>query len=163
MAGKARVHELAKELGVSSKQVLSKLQDLGEYVKSASSTVEAPVARKLRDSMAAVATTVPRVVRAPPAPARVVSPARARPSAMPVPRHPRPRRRRARAPGAGRRRGPAQTSASRRRAPPRRRRVPGHGPARSPGRSGPDARRAAGPDGAGSRGAVGAEPGRPAA
>ncbi|MCF7550085.1 translation initiation factor IF-2 [Pseudonocardia sp. WMMC193] len=52
MAGKARVHELAKELGISSKQVLSKLQDLGEFVKSPSSTVEAPVARKLRDSMA---------------------------------------------------------------------------------------------------------------
>ncbi|MGH3911040.1 MAG: translation initiation factor IF-2 N-terminal domain-containing protein, partial [Pseudonocardiaceae bacterium] len=48
MAGKARVHELAKELGVTSKEVLSKLADLGEYVKSASSTVEAPVARKLR-------------------------------------------------------------------------------------------------------------------
>ena len=52
MAGKARVHELAKELGISSKQVLSKLQDLGEYVKSPSSTVEAPVVRKLRESMA---------------------------------------------------------------------------------------------------------------
>ncbi|KAA1030733.1 translation initiation factor IF-2 [Pseudonocardia sp. EV170527-09] len=52
MAGKARVHELAKELGISSKQVLSKLQDLGEYVKSPSSTVEAPVVRKLRDAMA---------------------------------------------------------------------------------------------------------------
>ncbi|MBC8092971.1 MAG: translation initiation factor IF-2 N-terminal domain-containing protein, partial [Pseudonocardia sp.] len=51
MAGKARVHELAKELGISSKQVLSRLQDLGEYVKSPSSTVEAPVARKLRDSV----------------------------------------------------------------------------------------------------------------
>ncbi|MDQ4102728.1 MAG: translation initiation factor IF-2 N-terminal domain-containing protein, partial [Actinomycetota bacterium] len=50
MAGKARVHELAKELGVTSKEVLKKLADLGEYVKSASSTVEAPVARKLRDS-----------------------------------------------------------------------------------------------------------------
>ncbi|HEY9414091.1 MAG TPA: translation initiation factor IF-2 N-terminal domain-containing protein, partial [Pseudonocardia sp.] len=52
MAGKARVHELAKELGITSKQVLSKLQDMGEYVKSPSSTVEAPVARKLRESMA---------------------------------------------------------------------------------------------------------------
>ncbi len=50
MAGKARVHELAKELGVTSKEVLTKLADLGEYVKSASSTVEAPVARRLRDS-----------------------------------------------------------------------------------------------------------------
>ena len=51
MAGKARVHELANELGISSKQVLSKLQDLGEYVKSPSSTVEAPVARRLRESV----------------------------------------------------------------------------------------------------------------
>jgi translation initiation factor IF-2 len=50
VAGKARVHELAKELGVTSKQVLSKLADMGEYVKSASSTVEAPVARRLRES-----------------------------------------------------------------------------------------------------------------
>jgi translation initiation factor IF-2 len=48
---KVRVHELAKELGVSSKEVLAKLQDLGEFVKSASSTVEAPVVRKLRESM----------------------------------------------------------------------------------------------------------------
>ncbi|MBB4910445.1 translation initiation factor IF-2 [Actinophytocola algeriensis] len=50
MAGKARVHELAKELGVTSKDVLSKLKELGEFVKSASSTVEAPVARRLRDA-----------------------------------------------------------------------------------------------------------------
>ncbi|MGH3863868.1 translation initiation factor IF-2 N-terminal domain-containing protein, partial [Actinokineospora sp.] len=50
MAGKARVHELAKELGVTSKDVLAKLKDLGEFVKSASSTVEAPVARRLRDA-----------------------------------------------------------------------------------------------------------------
>jgi translation initiation factor IF-2 len=44
------VHELAKELGVTSKDVLSKLKELGEFVKSASSTVEAPVARRLRDA-----------------------------------------------------------------------------------------------------------------
>ena len=50
MAGKARVHELAKELGVTSKDVLSKLSELGEFVKSASSTVEAPVARRLREA-----------------------------------------------------------------------------------------------------------------
>src|SRR3954465_268753 len=53
VAGKARVHELAKELGVESKTVLAKLQELGEYVKSASSTVEAPVARRLRASFQA--------------------------------------------------------------------------------------------------------------
>ncbi len=50
MAGKARVHELAKELGVSSKEVLARLSQQGEFVKSASSTVEAPVARRLRES-----------------------------------------------------------------------------------------------------------------
>ncbi|HEY3090457.1 MAG TPA: translation initiation factor IF-2 [Jatrophihabitantaceae bacterium] len=50
MAGKARVHELAKELGVTSKDVLAKLNELGEFVKSASSTVEAPVARRLREA-----------------------------------------------------------------------------------------------------------------
>jgi len=50
VAGKARVHELAKELGVSSKDVLARLNDQGEFVKSASSTVEAPVARRLRES-----------------------------------------------------------------------------------------------------------------
>lgn len=50
MAGKARVHELAKELGVTSKEVLARLNDQGEFVKSASSTVEAPVARRLRES-----------------------------------------------------------------------------------------------------------------
>ncbi|MGU3433456.1 translation initiation factor IF-2 [Actinomycetes bacterium M1A6_2h] len=50
MAGKARVHELAKELGVTSKDLLARLKEQGEFVKSASSTVEAPVARRLRES-----------------------------------------------------------------------------------------------------------------
>jgi translation initiation factor IF-2 len=50
VAGKARVHELAKELGVTSKEVLARLNEQGEFVKSASSTVEAPVARRLRES-----------------------------------------------------------------------------------------------------------------
>ncbi|HEU5129863.1 MAG TPA: translation initiation factor IF-2 [Glycomyces sp.] len=52
MAGKPRVHELAKELGTTSKEVLAKLSDMGEFVKSASSTVEAPVARRLRQQYA---------------------------------------------------------------------------------------------------------------
>ncbi|MCZ7439130.1 translation initiation factor IF-2 [Micromonospora sp. WMMC241] len=55
MAGKARVHELAKELGVESKTVLAKLKEMGEFVKSASSTVEAPVARRLRNAFVASA------------------------------------------------------------------------------------------------------------
>ena len=51
VAGKARVYELAKELGVESKAVLAKLKEIGEFVKSASSTIEAPVVRKLRESL----------------------------------------------------------------------------------------------------------------
>ncbi|MCE0538895.1 translation initiation factor IF-2 N-terminal domain-containing protein, partial [Kineosporia rhizophila] len=50
---KVRVYELAKELGVDSKTVLSKLQDMGEFVRSASSTVEPPVVRRLREQMPA--------------------------------------------------------------------------------------------------------------
>ena len=46
---KVRVYELAKELGLESKELLSKLQEVGEFVRSASSTVEAPVVRKLMD------------------------------------------------------------------------------------------------------------------
>jgi translation initiation factor IF-2 len=53
VAGKPRVHELAKELGVESKTVLAKLKEMGEFVKSASSTIEAPVARRLRATMEA--------------------------------------------------------------------------------------------------------------
>ncbi len=60
MAGKARVHELAKELGVESKVVLAKLKDLGEFVKSASSTVEAPVARRLREVFVAGQQAAPK-------------------------------------------------------------------------------------------------------
>jgi translation initiation factor IF-2 len=48
---KVRVYELAKELGVESKVVMTKLQELGEFVRSASSTVEAPVVRKLREAL----------------------------------------------------------------------------------------------------------------
>ena len=47
---KLRVHELAKELGVTSKELLAHLKEQGEFVKSASSTVEAPVVRKVRDN-----------------------------------------------------------------------------------------------------------------
>jgi len=53
VAGKARVSAIAKELGQSSKDVITKLQELGEFVKSASSTIEAPVVRKLRDAFPA--------------------------------------------------------------------------------------------------------------
>ena len=46
---KARVHELAKEFGVTSKEVLAALTEMGEYVKSPSSTVEPPVVRRLTE------------------------------------------------------------------------------------------------------------------
>ena len=46
---KVRVYELAKELGLESKALLAKLQELGEFVKSASSTLEPPVVRRMRD------------------------------------------------------------------------------------------------------------------
>lgn len=43
-----RVHELAKELGVPAKELLAWLNTQGEFVKSASSTLAGPVARRLR-------------------------------------------------------------------------------------------------------------------
>ncbi|MBP3037010.1 translation initiation factor IF-2 [Arthrobacter sp. zg-ZUI100] len=50
---KVRVHELAKELGITSKDAVAKLQELGEFVRSASSTIEAPVVKKLRGAFPA--------------------------------------------------------------------------------------------------------------
>jgi hypothetical protein len=52
---KVRVYELAKEFGVESKVVLAKLTDMGEFVRSASSTIEAPVVKKLKDAFPAAA------------------------------------------------------------------------------------------------------------
>ncbi|URN17810.1 translation initiation factor IF-2 N-terminal domain-containing protein, partial [Streptomyces sudanensis] len=74
---KVRVYELAKEFGVESKVVMAKLQELGEFVRSASSTIEAPVVRKLTDALqgpgsagkSAAKPGAPRKA-APPAPAK---------------------------------------------------------------------------------------------
>ncbi|MGW0433903.1 translation initiation factor IF-2 [Micromonospora sp. NPDC003197] len=91
MAGKARVHELAKELGVESKTVLAKLKEMGEFVKSASSTVEAPVARRLRGAFVASSGSASPAPTAPPAAAPVTptppppSPGEPRVSAKPGP------------------------------------------------------------------------------
>jgi translation initiation factor IF-2 len=52
---KVRVYELAKEFGVESKAVMAKLQEMGEFVRSASSTIEAPVVRRLKESFSAEA------------------------------------------------------------------------------------------------------------
>ncbi|WP_414944226.1 translation initiation factor IF-2 [Amycolatopsis sp. cmx-11-32] len=91
MPGKARVHELAKELGITSKEVLAKLKEQGEFVKSASSTVEAPVARRLRDaypskdgkSKKPIPNPGPRPSPAPPA--KPAAPAPAAQQAQPAP------------------------------------------------------------------------------
>ena len=48
MPGKLRVHELAKQLGVTSKELLATLKEQGEFVKTASSTIEPPVVKKMR-------------------------------------------------------------------------------------------------------------------
>uniref|UniRef100_UPI0012DC178C translation initiation factor IF-2 N-terminal domain-containing protein n=1 Tax=Cellulomonas sp. HZM TaxID=1454010 RepID=UPI0012DC178C len=50
---KVRVYELAKELGVDSKKIMTTLTEMGEFVRSASSTIEPPVVRKLRDTFPA--------------------------------------------------------------------------------------------------------------
>jgi hypothetical protein len=46
---KVRVYELAKEFGVESKIVMARLVSMGEFVRSAASTVEMPAVRKLRE------------------------------------------------------------------------------------------------------------------
>ncbi|WP_288024441.1 translation initiation factor IF-2 [Arthrobacter sp.] len=74
---KARVHELAKELGITSKEAVSKLQELGEFVRSASSTIEAPVVKKLRVAVP----VAPKAAESKPAPA---APAQTKPSAAPA-------------------------------------------------------------------------------
>ncbi|WP_460486728.1 translation initiation factor IF-2 [Epidermidibacterium keratini] len=77
---KPRVHELAKELGVTSKEVLAKLGEMGEFVKSASSTVEAPVARKLKEQFPTTAKAAPKKSAKKAAPAAEETPAPAAPA-----------------------------------------------------------------------------------
>ncbi|WP_191966617.1 translation initiation factor IF-2 [Microbacterium testaceum] len=78
---KPRVHEIASELGVDSKVALAKLKELGEFVKSPSSTIEPPVARKLRAALAAEGSSAPAGGGSSAAPA-------ARPGARPGPARP---------------------------------------------------------------------------
>ncbi|NMM17202.1 MAG: hypothetical protein HHJ14_08735, partial [Cellulomonas sp.] len=75
---KVRVYELAKELGIESKTMMTKLGELGEFVRSASSTIEPPVVRKLRDLYPAGAAPAP-------APAPRPAPAPASATAAPAP------------------------------------------------------------------------------
>ncbi|MFE8946528.1 translation initiation factor IF-2 [Streptomyces sp. NPDC007856] len=89
---KVRVYELAKEFGVESKVVMAKLQELGEFVRSASSTIEAPVVRKLTDAFQgggngkSAAKPAPRKAAprpAAPSPAQAARPAAPRPAPKP--------------------------------------------------------------------------------
>src|SRR5580692_4062212 len=76
IVSKVRVYELAKELGVESKVVMTKLQEMGEFVRSASSTVEPPVVRRLRETMpAADASPAPAPAKRAPARKAVPTPA----------------------------------------------------------------------------------------
>jgi len=69
---KIRVSALAKEVGVPSKVLLERLNEMGEYVRSASSTIEAPVVRRYNEKFPAAASapaTPPAAKAAPAAPA----------------------------------------------------------------------------------------------
>ncbi|WP_454294408.1 translation initiation factor IF-2 [Salana multivorans] len=86
---KTRVHELARELGTSSKNLLEELNTMGEYVKSASSTIEAPVERRLREKYASAA---PAPTKDAAAASTTKRPAPAKPGASaPAPSAPAPR------------------------------------------------------------------------
>lgn len=95
VGGKARVHVLARELSVPAKTVLQWLSEHGEFAKSASSTVPAPVARRLRESFDEWAKAKGDVVRRgpdtappPPPPIPVVRRAKSERPARVTPRPP---------------------------------------------------------------------------
>ncbi|MEQ1734837.1 MAG: translation initiation factor IF-2 [Rhodoglobus sp.] len=84
-----RVHEIAAELGIESKVVLDKLEKMGQYVKGPSSSVAPPVARKVKEALAAdgvkPAQTAPEKPKAAPKAApRPAAPAPAEPEAVDV-------------------------------------------------------------------------------
>ena len=81
MAAKPRVHEIASELGIESKVALEKLKELGEFVKGPSSTIEPPVARKLRKAVEEAGLGAPKTEEKPAAKA----PAKAAPKPAPKP------------------------------------------------------------------------------
>jgi Translation initiation factor IF-2, N-terminal region len=60
LAKKPRVYQLAAEFGVESKVIMTKLKEMGEFIRSASSTVEHLTAYKLRQQFAAQAQRKPR-------------------------------------------------------------------------------------------------------
>jgi translation initiation factor IF-2 len=88
-----RVHEVAADLGIDSKIALDKLKDMGEFVKSASSSIAPPVARRLKAALEADGIKAPEKPKAPskpaaskpaPAPAPAPAPEAEAPAAAPV-------------------------------------------------------------------------------
>ncbi|WP_294180197.1 translation initiation factor IF-2 [uncultured Schumannella sp.] len=69
-----RVHEIANELGIDSKIALAKLTEMGEFVKSASSSIAPPVARRLKQALEAEGVAKPAAAPA------------AKPAAKPAPK-----------------------------------------------------------------------------
>ena len=88
---KLRVHELAKELGITSKELMGHLKEAGEFVKSSSSSLEPPVVRQMREKFAATPKTkkadakpaakAPKPSAAKPAAKKAAAPAEATPKA----------------------------------------------------------------------------------
>ena len=75
---KLRVHELAKELGITSKELMGHLKEAGEFVKSSSSSLEPPVVRQMREKFVAA----PKTKRADAKPAaKAPKPSAAKPAA----------------------------------------------------------------------------------
>ncbi|MGW5662021.1 translation initiation factor IF-2 [Streptomyces sp. NPDC003758] len=174
---KVRVYELAKEFGVESKVVMAKLQELGEFVRSASSTIEAPVVRKLTDALqqgngGGAKSAAPRKASpakpAAPSPAQAARPAAPRPAAPKPPAAEKPG-----APAPGPRPTPGPKPAPRPApaspapgapeftAPPAAPAAPSPRPGARPGAPKPGARPAAPGQGQGQGGAQGARPGAP--
>ncbi len=78
---KPRVHEIAKEIGKTSKDLLAWLGENGEYVRGPSSTLEAPVVRKIREAFA----SKPEESGAPVKPAKSAAPKPPQAQSAPAP------------------------------------------------------------------------------
>ncbi|HVF53563.1 MAG TPA: translation initiation factor IF-2 [Actinomycetota bacterium] len=81
-----RVHEIAKELGVSSKEVLAYLEKTGNPVKSHSSTVEPDIVAQIKSALGPKPAEAPAPKAAPAAaPKAAPAPAKAAPAPAPKP------------------------------------------------------------------------------
>lgn len=82
---KVRVHELAKELGITSKEAITKLSALGIEVKSHSSTIDEVEVKRLKDAIDGGKAPAKPVVDAKPEPAKAKAPAKSEPSKAQAP------------------------------------------------------------------------------